>query len=120
MENFVQQMYDATKNALDKPTILTVTILDKMLWKYHKEVAYKLGIPTNVGQWFRTLIDKDSKFEYQRDAVETLLAVVKYGTTNEAKASVKDSYIESLHTLESLLAEKLAEATNNEVAEDTI
>jgi len=97
-----EQVQSALKELFSSPSMFTFAVMEKMLWKYHKAVAIQLEIPTQVGQWFRTLCNQDIKFELQRDAIATLIEVAKTPTTNEEMAEYLDS--EHIKPLADLLA----------------
>lgn len=86
--------------ALTDTNVLNVAALEKALRTHHKAVAFTKGIPTNVGQWFRTLCDKMPVCDTERNAVEVLLTVVKYSPTKAAiKDAVDSTYMLPLHNL---------------------
>lgn len=101
------------------PSIITATVVDKLLWKYHKEVASRKGISTD-GQWFRTLISQEPSYETQRDAIEILLQVIKYGTATEVKQVMKSEHIAPLVILGDVFDDFIAKKMENNTHEDTI
>jgi hypothetical protein len=100
------------------PNIFTATVVDKLLWKYHKAVANKLQIPTATGQWFRTLIESNSTYEQQRDAIEILQQVIKYGTKTEIKNAMKSEHIAPLARLGDVMDDYITKKATQ--VEDTI
>ena len=86
-----EEVQNALKELFSSPSMFTFAVMEKLLWKYHKAVAIQLDIPTQVGQWFRTLCNQDIKFELQRDAIATLIEVAKTPTTEKEMSEYLNS-----------------------------
>jgi hypothetical protein len=112
--DLTKAMYQALGALVINPSVLTATVVDKLLWKYHKAVASKLEIPTTIGQWFRTLVETNPVSEQQRDAIEIVLSVVKYNPTKESiKQAMASEYVKPLLDLHEIFNDAMAKRVEN-------